>query len=50
MYVCVSFSDMSDSAIPCNVASQAPLFMEFSRQKHWGGLPFPSPIIYNNRE
>ena len=24
---------------PC----QAPLFMEFSRQEYWGGLPFPSP-------
>ena len=25
------------------VACQAPLFMEFSRQEHWNGLPFPSP-------
>ena len=23
--------------------SQAPLFMEFSRQEYWSGLPFPSP-------
>ena len=23
---------------------QAPLFMEFSRQEYWIGLPFPSPI------
>ena len=25
------------------VACQAPLSMEFSRQEHWDGLPFPSP-------
>ena len=25
------------------VAQKAPLSMEFSRQKHWSGLPFPSP-------
>ena len=24
------------------VAHQAPLSMEFSRQEHWSGLPFPS--------
>ena len=24
------------------VARQAPLSMDFSRQKHWSGLPFPS--------
>ena len=27
------------------VASQAPLFMEFSRQEFWSGLPFPLPGI-----
>ena len=26
------------------VAHQAPLSMEFSRQEHWGGLPFPFPM------
>ena len=25
------------------VAHQAPQSMEFSRQEHWSGLPFPSP-------
>ena len=25
------------------VACQSPLFMEFSRQDYWSGLPFPSP-------
>ena len=29
--------------IPWTVAYQAPLFMEFSRQEYWSGLPFPSP-------
>ena len=24
------------------IAHQAPLSMEFSRQEHWSGLPFPS--------
>ena len=33
---------MSDSAIPLNVAYQAPSSMEFSRQECWSGLPFPS--------
>ena len=26
---------------PWTVARQAPLFMEFSRQEYWNGLPFP---------
>ena len=25
------------------LARQAPLFMGFSRQEYWGGLPFPPP-------
>ena len=29
--------------IPWTVAYQAPLSMEFSRQKYWSELPFPSP-------
>ena len=28
---------------PWPVAHQAPLFMEFSRQQYWSGLPFPPP-------
>ena len=31
------------SATPWSVAHQAPLSMDFSRQEHWGGLPFPPP-------
>ena len=30
-------------ATPLTVAYQALLPMEFSRQEHWSGLPFPSP-------
>ena len=30
-------------ATPWTVACQAPLSMEFSRQKYWSALPFPSP-------
>ena len=42
--VCVSQSVMSDSLqAHWTVAYQAPLFMEFSRQEYWSGLPFPSP-------
>ena len=34
---------MSDFyATPWIVARQAPLFMGFSGQEYWGGLPFPS--------
>ena len=28
---------------PWTVAHQTPLFLEFSRQEFWSGLPFPSP-------
>ena len=43
--VCVfSSSAMSDSFVtPQTVAHQAPLYMEFSRQESWSGLPFPPP-------
>ena len=29
---------------PWTAAYQAPLFLGFSRQEHWNGLPFPSPV------
>ena len=35
--LCPTFYD------PWTVACQAPLSMEFSRQKYWSGLPFPTP-------
>ena len=28
---------------PWTIAHQAPPSIEFSRQEHWSGLPFPSP-------
>ena len=31
---------------PWTVARQASVSMEFSRQEHWSGLPFPSPILF----
>ena len=34
---------VSDSMTPWTVAHQGPLSMGFSQQKHWSGLPFPSP-------
>ena len=34
---------VSNSVIPWNIAYQAPLSMEVSRQEYWSGLPFPSP-------
>ena len=30
-------------ATPWTIACQVPLSMEFSRQEHWSGLPFPPP-------
>ena len=29
---------------PIDAAHQAPPSLGFSRQEHWGGLPFPSPM------
>ena len=54
-WVAISFSNANYSrsslvaklclilATPQTTAYQAPLSMGFSRQKHWSGLPFPSP-------
>ena len=39
----VSHSVVSDSVTLWTVVGQVPLFMGFSRQKHWSGLPFPPP-------
>ena len=43
--VCVSCPVVSNSLQPRGlyVAHQATLSIEFSRQEHWNGLPFPSP-------
>ena len=37
-----SFSCVRLFVTPWSVAYQAPPSMGFSRQEHWGGLPFPS--------
>ena len=38
------FSRVRLYATPQMAAHQAPLSLEFSRQEHWSGLPFPSPM------
>ena len=37
------FSRVGPFATPWTAAHQAALSMGFSRQEHWGGLPFPPP-------
>ena len=41
--VSVSRSVVSNFVTPWTTARQASLSMEFSRNKYWSGLPFPSP-------
>ena len=38
------FSRVRLCANPETAAYQAPLSLGFSRQEHWSGLPFPSPM------
>ena len=38
------FSCVQLCATPETAANQAPLSLGFSRQEHWSGLPFPSPM------
>ena len=38
------FSRVQLCATPYTAAHQAPPSLGFSRQEHWSGLPFPSPI------
>ena len=38
------FSRVRLCVTPYTAAHQAPLSMGFSRQEHWSGLPFPSPM------
>ena len=46
MHACMlsRFSRVRLCATPWTAAHQAPLSMGFSRQEHWSGLPFPSPV------
>ena len=39
-----SFSPVLLLATPWTAAHQAPPSLGFSRQEHWSGLPFPSPV------
>ena len=41
--VCVPAQSYPTLCKPVAVAHKAPLFMEFSRQEYWSGLPFPPP-------
>ena len=45
-----SHSVVSDSVTPWTAAHQAPLSMEFSRQKYWNGLPFLLQGIFPTQE
>ena len=38
------FSRVQLCKTPQTAAHQAPLSLGFSRQEHWSGLPFPSPM------
>ena len=38
------FSCVRFCATPQTAAHQAPLSLGFSKQEHWSGLPFPSPV------
>ena len=40
---CVRGQLLSCICDPTDCSLQAPLFMEFSRQEYWSGLPFPTP-------
>ena len=44
------FSPVQLCATPYLAAHQAPLSLGFSRQKHWSGLPFPSPMHESESE
>ena len=41
--MCYSFNRVRLFVTPQTMARQASLFMEFSRQEYWSGLPFTSP-------
>ena len=44
------FSHVWLCATPQTAAHQAPLSLGFSRQEHWSGLPFPSPVHESESE
>ena len=44
------FSPVQLCATPQTEAHQAPPSLGFSRQEHWSGLPFPSPMHESEKE
>ena len=44
------FSHVQLCATPQTAAQQAPPSLGFSRQEHWSGLPFPSPMQESESE
>ena len=44
------FSRARLCATPDTAAHQAPPSLGFSRQEHWSGLPFPSPVHESESE
>ena len=44
------FSCVRLCATPWMATHQAPLSLGFSRQEHWSGLPFPSPMHESESE
>ena len=44
------FSHVRLCVTPQTAAHQAPLSLGFSRQEHWSGLPFPSPMHQSESE
>ena len=43
------FSHVQLCVTPQTAAHQAPPSLGFSRQEHWSGLPFPSPMHKNEK-
>ena len=43
------FSRVRLCVTPWTAAHQAPLSLGFSRQEHWSGLPFPSPMCKSEK-
>ena len=43
------FSRVRLCATPYTAAHQAPPSLGFSRQEHWSGLPFPSPMYESKK-
>ena len=49
-YACVHPKSLQSclTVTPCTIAHQAPLFMGFSRQEYWSGLPCSPPGAFPN--